>query len=196
MSNVPNQQLITKRSVGATISFTRPNNVTAYAVGQVYGPAADARIQIPVPALPADAAAPTFSSIQLYMIQQVSPAQAAVAFQLVLFSAQPATVLGDQATFGLSDADIGLVLWNGVNVSTNTGNFQTGNGSTSTLNGSAGLNGRRVATSPLSLTFAAAGFNPSISLWAYLWVTSAYTPLAQEVFTISPSFIYSARQAA
>lgn len=179
----------TKTVVGAAVQLTRPNNVTAYAAGQVYGTAADGRITIASPALPADAALTAFNNMSLLLVQGNVPTAAAIAVNLILFSAVPATVLADQAGLALSDADIALILTQlgGVAFS-----FSSATG-TQVLNMSAGNAGRRgvLAANIVNVVTTLA---PSSNYGIYLVVGAAYTPVALETMTVIPYWHYQVAQ--
>lgn len=177
----------------AGVTQTRPNNVTAYAAGQVYGSAADARYALTVPALPADALGPGFTSIGLLAVQNVNLAQAAPVFNVYLFDGSPATVLGDQATIALSDADIALLVLGSL-VTTIT--MSNNAAQASMLNQGAGTAGRRgSSTSSFPVTTKTGKFlTGGQTVGVYLAVQAAYTPLALEAVTLYAAYGYSSRQ--
>lgn len=91
--------------------ITRPNNVTAYAAMRVYGDAADARISFVVPALPGEGLGLTFSQLAMTLVQGTPSASGSASFVPLIFSAQPATIIGDGTTIAsLSDADIAKIV--------------------------------------------------------------------------------------
>lgn len=180
--------IIAKPLTGAPVTVTRPNNVVAYAVGQVFGAAGDARVSFTTPAQPSDADRAFMQpALSFECVDQVGAAAGSLNLQLILFAAQPATVLADQAALALSDADIALVIpWGSSNNISGQVPFATGAGSPNTVN----TTNRRLAVATggvmTILTWAT-------TYWLYLWSGSAYTPAANEVLTITPSFTYAAR---
>lgn len=191
LSSAPYSIAFTKEIAGAPITITRPNNITAYAAGQVYGPAVDARISFVAPALPVDAFVTGFNLIRIFGVQQRTPADPALTLTLQGFAGLPATVIGDQAAFNLSDADIATF------GGTSAGQFTwaTGVGGTGALNQSANPNGRRFAFSSLSTLGPGFPFlfPPGATCGAYLITQAAYTPLASEVVVLTPMWAYNSR---
>jgi hypothetical protein len=182
---------LTKGVQGPPIVVTRPNNVTAYVSGGVYGPGADARLQIPVPALPADAQAPGFWQIRFSVVQSRAPTDPAVTLEFCMAAAPFVTVLGDQALLALTDAEIAQLLW-----LQTQGSFVAA-GVTAvvgvwTLNHGAGILGRRGIATAAGLP--TGGFlTPGSMLGLYVWVLAAYVPAALESLTITPFFGYPAK---
>lgn len=188
MSSQPTIAAFSRTVAGALITVTRPNNVTAYVAGQVFGAAADARISFAVPALPADAVRP-FSSLTMVAIDRVIPSAGAPTINLVLFSAQPATVLADQANLALSDADIATVLPTlPGSQAMQFGAWPAGVGAVGAVN----VTSRRQTASTWS-PVGNGSITPGVTLWFYLWVQVAYTPVANEVLTLQPLYSYQAR---
>lgn len=194
LSAVSNATAILK---GTRVRVTRPNNVTAYAAGQVIGDAADARVELVIPAAPnsnwrTPFVGPNFS---IRVVRGAPYTQGTLSFNIWVFNAQPATVLGDQQAFSLSDADV-QNKWvpSIVNAQAGTQSVSivaAAQGSTVTLNTSAGTAGRVAATA----SFFAQGipgqlglFVPGQSIWLYLVATAAYTPLALETLDIIPYY--------
>lgn len=190
MSFVPQiVQPTSKHVAGAVVTVTRPNNVTAYAAAQVYGPAADARISLVVPAVPADAMGGGFTGLLLCMVQNVVSTQGTFAGNLALFSSLPATTLGDQAAFNLSDADIAkCYLLPGQGQA-----FSFGSSAQNIVNNGAGTAGRR-ATQPVTLSLLQGSsviIAGASTLGLYLVANAAYTPLALEAVQIFPYWSYA-----
>lgn len=145
----------------APIVIQRPNDVTPYAVGDVYGAAADARIQIP------NAARINGGQITLQMITQVNSSQATKPqFEVWLFNAQPSVAIGDNAPLaGLADADVAALVGRATVSSWPSAQPQAGK-----LHA---INAANVLIFPA----AAAG---SRDFWAYVAMLNAYTPVANE----------------
>lgn len=179
---------ITKVVAAAKVTATRPNNVTAYsgAALQVYGAAADARLSLAVPAIPADSLQDIFTGLSLWLVQSRDPTQAALNIFVYLFNGAPATVQGDQATLALSDADLAIQL-------TGTGaqfTLPTGAGSTGSLNQSAAGAGRRGVVANMGAPVT--NVKPA-TIGCYLCLNAAYTPVANETIDVYPFWKYAAR---
>lgn len=183
-------QGIQRRVAGVPVTITRPNNTTAYVASGVYGDAADARVAFAVPALPADALMPGFNSAQFMAVQTRNPADPTLSLQLVLFTAQPATVMGDQAPFRLSDADIANILPGSVGTVAETVLFTSSN-TAPQWNRGAGIAGRRGGTGNFSL-MSGLYVPGGATLYAYLFAVAAYVPVALEQITFRPVFNYTA----
>jgi hypothetical protein len=172
-------------SIPAGVTITRPNDTTAYAAGQVYGPAVDARIAIPVPALPIDAIGTSFTQMQIeaYISRPVS--DTIVPLNGYLFNALP-TLHADKDPIALVDTDIPkLVLAN-----TSPSAIQTATATNSGyLNGGVGVLGRRSIGS-ISVV-PTVGITPSSTLYLLLKVSGIYTPVANEKVFLFYSFAYS-----
>ncbi len=176
---------------GSPVIITRPNNTTAYTAGQVYGPAADARTSITLPAAPAGFRTGFISQATwgAYLTRNPNDVLSSPWVNMIFFSAQPATVLGDQASFALSDADIALILPSGTG-SQSAGQPTVGTAQANWLNSGTGVNGRRACT--LTPTFAGTPlFAPGSTIWFYL-IANSYTPVALETLTIVPFWTYTA----
>lgn len=89
------------------VTITRPNNVTAYAVGDAFGDAANALITLPLGVSPGRAYV-----VRLFETNTRSPVVGvSLNFHSLLFSGvAPATVIGDNNPIVLSDADIVLAI--------------------------------------------------------------------------------------
>lgn len=171
-----------------TITLTRPNNVVAYAAGQVYGAAGDARFTIPVPAIPADSEWPYFPVLYITLVQGTGWGQGAVTFNLALAAQPYTTVIGDQAAFNVSDAEI-LTMFPSVSSGVTMSWALTVSAVTQLLNGAATIAGRRGVENNYNGT----SYQPIVSgttLGGYLWVGQAYAPLALETVQLVPSFNY------
>lgn len=185
---------VTQAVRGVPVTTTRPNNAVVYAAGQVYGPAADARIQLAVPALPADAQSDGFSAVLIFAVQSREPgAVTSPNFFYVIRNGAFTTVLGDQAPFALNDADI-AALYTTNNIPTvGFGTFPTGSAA-AMLNAGAGILGRRSfffnPTLPSGRTFV-----PGSVVGLYVWVNGAYAPLANEFLRFRTRWTYAARAA-
>lgn len=169
---------------GPSFLVTRPNNVTAYVVGGVYGDGVDARVQLVVPALPVGAKTGGFSSLALYAVNSRGGADAQLQLALTLFRAQPATVLKDQDQLALSDADILLTMHTNANPQAGF-TWASGSGATNVLNDQTGVNGRRVANAGTQGD-SDIPFQPGATVWGYLWATAGYVPVALETILLVP----------
>lgn len=165
-----------------TVVVTRPNDVTAYAIGDVYGDAADARV-------PIAGFAPTrrISVLRMYMVQSRAASEVSlVNLTWLPFSAQPATVIGDNSPLALSDADIALAAAQIGSSGVVAVSASFNQNSTNWLNNAAGIAGRRAAIFNVVLPTPASG-----TLWLYLFNITAYVPLALETVTIFPFVQYA-----
>lgn len=182
---------------GPTVTVTRPNNATAYsgAVLQVYGDAADARVLIVAPPLPADAVSPGYQQLAILPVQsQIPTATAFVVFFYMFSGGLPATVLGDQATLALSDPDH-LRLLQFPN-SVQSASFPSGAGGVGPLNQSAGIAGRRhglLVKLPNGTSLS--NIIPASTFGLYLATQTAYTPLNLETIQLITWWTYCARSA-
>jgi len=185
----------TKAVKGASVTATRPANAVAYAAGQVYGAAGDARLQLVVPALPGDAQSLVFTAVQLLAIQSREPAAAALNnLQLSVRQGAFTTVLGDQAAFALNDADIAaIVTTSATGANLVAASFNTGT-TGGTLNAGAGIAGRRATAVQLAAA-ANLQFLPGAVLGLYLFVVNAWAPIANEFVRIRPYWVYPAKAA-
>lgn len=169
-----------------TLRVTRPNNTNAYAAGQVYGEAADARHSFTLPAIPAATRTAFYTGAVVMGVQGCSPSAAAVNLGIVLFTAQPATVLGDQAALNLSDADIALIPpintgqvgGSGLVPFTSMANL----GILGNLNNGAGAAGRRAGVNNFSLPLSLG--TPGTTFYFYLIALGTYTPAAIETLDL------------
>lgn len=162
-----------------TIVVTRPNNVTAYAAGDVFGAAVDARIQIP------DVAdAPNqLVTLRLDFLLKDGTGTGIAAIAAFLFGALPPTIFADNDPLALTDADYALRLRSLTSTTWNPSlSLSGGAGTTVLINASAGAAGRRQAS-----TLTNGLFIPNRHIWLYLQSTAAYTPLANGVLEITPS---------
>lgn len=189
--------IITRNIPAATVTVTRPNNVVAYAAGQVWGPAADARIQLALPAAPADAVPNGLGFIQLglWIVMTRNNADVINNFDPWLFAAAP-TLLGDQATMNLVDADIQNIVW-----LTAPNNLETSSSVVTAvgLNFGAGIAGRRYISSNNVSGFVGTfgtGIPFGSTVWCYLRLKGAYNPVALEQLFITPIVGYTANASA
>lgn len=193
MSVAATVAVVTKAIAGAKITVTRPNNVTAYSAagGQVWGDGVDARIAIPVPAQPSDAVELGFT-VSIYAILGRPIADAITTFFGAVYSSQPATVLKDQDTFAVSDADIALMAFgSGQGSAFSTSSTTT----TASLNAAAGVNGRRIIGSGNNMALITGEkFIGGSTVYMYLRTAGAYTPVALEQMFLTPVWTYQARQ--
>lgn len=167
----------------APVVVTRPNDAIAYAIGDVFGTAADGRIEIA-----GMTPGRRVFAVRLYGVNTRSASDPTLTLNLLPFLAQPATVIGDNSRLDLSDADIVLAATaGGITGTTATQMTFSANG-TQWLNGNAGTAGRKAASGILfnsGMTVPASG-----SIWLYPFVTSAYAPLALESVTLYSFVIY------
>lgn len=175
----------------AATRITRPNNATGYTAGDVYGDAADARNSVVVPAMPSGVAPQTaaFSTFSIVPVRGAPVGAAAVSFQLLIFTAQPATIIGDNAPLALSDADIALIPPNYLASPGNITGLQfttaVSAADPNTLSQAAGVAARQTVQSPFtSSTGFADVLVPGATLWFYLMVTAAYAPTALETLDL------------
>ena len=189
MTALPSVTNVTSFAVGPVVSIARPNNVVAYANGQVWGPAADARIAVAAPAAPADMLSGTgYSGLTVAAYITRNPADVLATMSAYLFRSQPATVLGDQQNFALSDADIDALYFMANSVG---GQLIYSTSQANWLNTGAGVNGRRAATTSFSWRTGDM-VAPGATVWLYI-VASVYTPVALETLTLVPGWSYNAR---
>lgn len=173
---------------GNAVTLTRPNNVTAYAAGVVYGPAADARFSLVAPAVPVDCLTGGFTQLMLFLVQNVVSSQGTLSLVVIMQSGLPATVLGDQANLALSDADIGNIIAIPIAVSLpSTAQLVTNPG--------AGTVGRRMSAGFQMVLGGVSGpggivMPAGTTVGGYLMASAAYTPLAVEAITIIPQWGY------
>jgi hypothetical protein len=152
----------------APITITRPNNVTAYTIGDVYGAAVDARITLAFGLPPG-----TLFFANLYIVRQRAPVTANQGVTVWPFiGAPPATIIADNDPLTLSDADINLLVKSGISAQVMIP------GVTSGVNFSADPNGR-----VLSSGAGIYGIMPATgdgNVYVYLMKGAAYVPLALE----------------
>jgi len=183
---------VTRTVVGTPVTVQRPNNVNAYAAGQVFGTAADGRFTLVSPALPTNAQLAGFSTLTCLAVESRAPADPSLPTVWgYLCLGGFTTVLGDQVAMALNDADIDNLVTQAGQVFAFSLAINTGTGS-QTLNASAGVNGRR----GLVLAFAAPNgivFPPLTKIGVYFVVSAAYTPAALETLTLIPWWSYAAK---
>lgn len=185
MSVIPNVTATSTRLYpGSSFTVTRPNNTTAYSVGQIYGAAADGRASVTAPAAPADLVN-GYTGINLFVVLSRPGSVSPPGLGFTWFSAQPTTVLGDQANANFADADIALIMYaaSGVQFSSSTG---------ASLNSSADPNGRQFITFGLTLATGRL-LAPGATYWFYVKATNAYTPIANETLTFFPTWVYDSK---
>lgn len=174
----------------------RPNNAVAYAAGQVYGKAADARTTMVVPPLPANAQLPGFTGAQFWLLQHRDVTQAGPQLNLVLSSQPFATVLADQHALALSDPDIQNLF---ALASTTAWHLQfsaiTAGWAAGAITAGAGTAGRKgvVGSYPLSLSRSPGYFTPGATLGMYFYVAAAYNPIALEAVDVFCAFTVSVK---
>lgn len=180
---------INQTVLGSPFTVTRPNNVLGYVSGDIYGDAADARLSVTVPAIPAGSRAPYFLNLLFCVVHSRPIADPDLSLQLLPFLAQPATVQGDRTQIALSDADIlQLPAQSAIGGAANP-TFIQFNAQNRQLNNAAGLAGRRWTHGTLILQNGV--LMPGFTLWFYLMQTgAAYAPLALETLTFFPVFSY------
>lgn len=148
-----------------SVVVTRPNNATQYAIGDVYGDAADARIQIPNVARLAGAMATLQAWISMNSAQATKPS-----FDFWFFDGQPATVIGDNAPLdGLSDADVLKIIGRTAFV---------GSSSFTTVQPQAGK-----LRTPAVFNMFSQLLLPTRDVWMYIVLANTYTPVANETLT-------------
>lgn len=190
-------------SYGADIVITRPNDTTAYAAGDVYADAGgDGRVHLIDAVAPATGVAGTsyyLSGAQYFVVRSgpnLVAATPSCSLAAVMFSAQPATVIADNAPLVISAADQ-LLLLKGITgyVASSTVNFTANTGIHNY--GPAGSLRQSAQTNPFTpLSDLAAvgnvGSSFPLSAWAYLFFSnSTYVPTAQEVLTITPRYTWA-----
>lgn len=172
-------------AIPGTLTLLRPNNVTAYAAGGVWGTAADGRLLFPaLPALPADAAYTSFDSLQFLLTETRPGADVTLpAISIFLNAGAFATVLADQVQIALSDAEIATLI-RSTNGAFSFAGFPTGAGQNWAHNNSAGLAGRRAATQSLT-PIQRDILQPGLQVGMYIVVGAAYVPIALESLTVT-----------
>lgn len=152
----------------APIVVTRPNNATQYAIGDVYGDAADARIQIPNVNRLAGGIASIQAILAMNSAQATKPS-----FDFWFFDGQPATVIGDNAPFSaLSDADVAKIIGRTAFV---------GSSSFTAVQPQAG----KLVTPALFQLFSQLVISGR-DVWMYIVLANTYTPVANETLTLRP----------
>ena len=181
-----------RQVAGVVVKATRPNNVVAYNnTPQVWGAAGDARLQLQVPALPADAEASGFAFCLFLAVNSRGSADATLGpVNVALCRGGFTTVLGDQAAFALNDADIANLQTGGSAALFNL-TFSTGLAPT-TLVPTAGVAGRRALVNLPSLNTGDV-FAPGSTVGVYLWLVQAYVPVALEFISLRPTWLYFAK---
>lgn len=148
-----------------SITVTRPNNVTQYAIGDVFGPAGDGRIQLPNAARANGGLVTVTAWLQLNSAQATKPQ-----FEFWWFNAQPSVAIGDNAPLtGLSDADIAAIVSRGSFTAWNAVQPQAGKLHSLTRQTIGGT----CYTLPASR-----------DLWFYIAMLNAYTPVANEALKL------------
>lgn len=146
--------------------ITRPNNATQYAIGDVYGDAADARYHIDDVARLAGGMATLAAFLKMNSAQGTKPT-----FDFWMFDGQPATVIGDNAPLdGLSDADVGKIIGRAT---------FTGSSGFPTTQPQAGKSRSVAVTNLLS-----AALLSGVDVWMYVVLGNTYTPVANETLTL------------
>lgn len=176
---------------GPDITVTRPNNVTAYAANNIVGASPDARIQFPAPAAPADLAY-GYNMLVVRLVDRNG--SAALSLWLFLFNAAP-TQFADQQVYVFSDADINALLGFHMSVSNQGTTTNPAFSSWPPLNTGAGAAGRKQVLFPFwrpTSTGLTAILSPGATYWGYLVSLGANTPLANEVFVLTPFWYYIA----
>lgn len=142
-------------------SITRPNDTTAYDPGDLVANSTTAGSVVP---LRWDFnAIPTYALIRRVLVTRSNTTAAGAPFRLFLFNAAPTVANGDNGAFS------------GAFGQTITATF------TGTVNIGGNTNGRFGVLTPES------GFAPAVlsgSIWGLLTADGAYTPTANEVFTL------------
>lgn len=194
MGTLTRRQVI--RKVGTDITITRPADTTAYAVGDVYGADGDARIALNVPTAPPGM---RLIAYNILGILHREPGGNTLTAALYMFSAQPATIIDDNAPLTLSDADIDLLIMESTNTGGAAFTFSFGTGAAAGgLNMTATTDGRRASYGLFTPTIggsSAQEFAPATlttPTHAYLVVTSAYTPVSGEVLVLRPIAYFAA----
>lgn len=164
----------TQNTIGP-ITVTRPANTTLYAINDVWGPAGDARIQVPN----VNQIAGGLATLNARFRYDLKAGAAAPQFTVFLFDGQPATVLGDNDPFaGLADADVDKILgsW-----SFSFGGLQAEGALILDTNGYTTFGSVSPATYPITardlwLYFVINSYNPIASQVAQIWLRSEPTP--------------------
>lgn len=185
---------------GSPIVVTRPNDTTAYAQGDVFGAAVDARITLPIPAPPSGPAGAAYYLISLSFLAVRSGANllsTSPTLQpfVLFFQSQPATVIADNAPLALSDADIALLIRQ-TSPLYNTSFTSFGASSNCFNYGPAGKIRMGSFLNSVAPTedYGAVGGNVSGSwptntnVYMYWYFQASFTPTAEETVTIVPRF--------
>jgi len=184
---------------GADIPWTRPNDTTAYITGDVFadGALADGRLHIGPLVAPATGVAGTsyyLSGVQ-FGVQRTGAnlviGSPAMGIGGIMFSAQPATVIADNAPLALSDADLALIIR-----PSNNQPFTISFGPSQASNyGPAGkIRFGSSVTPSMAADVAGVGNVPTsfpLEWWMYWFLTGAFVPTAQEVLTFKPRYTWS-----
>lgn len=132
------RQLITRDvNYPAGLVITRPNDVTAYAVNDAWGAAADAVVQVTLAAPPAGY---TLAQFRPVVTNSRAPADSALGLGFIIFAEAPAAQFPDNGPVSLTDADIARIL---LLISGTTLSFNSISTPDLGLNVTAGINGRR-----------------------------------------------------
>lgn len=159
------------------VAITRPNNVTAYAIGDVYGASPSALVTIVLGVTPGK----TFN-IRMLGVHYRNPVSTSLGIYYYLFTGfAPVTVIDDNAQLVLSDADVDL------NITSQQAPMNTSFGAVG-YKWALDPNGARAASSASALT-STMPFGGNGNVYAYLMVNAAYTPIALERLTLHP-FVY------
>jgi hypothetical protein len=190
-SNYPGQALSVTKNVSVAIpQIVRPNNTTGYTNGGIWGPAVDARWSFVVPAMPAGSRSSLFSGWTFRAFWKTSAAQVAVSFNVILFTQQPTSIIGDRALPAFTDAEIATIPVGAISPGSNTFNFPAASvGGQNAINASTFRHGINASANP-SLP-AQAQMPPGSTVYGYLQAGGAYTPIALETMDLIVDFTYT-----
>lgn len=166
------------------IVIDRPNDVTGYVTGDVWGPAGgDCRIALGIPPV----AGASLIAVAVRALNNRPVGDPALTLRFFLFNEQPATILADNAPIALSDADIARIAMISNNALSAQLAFAGGGGGTDALNMGAGANGRRGAMALLvgSTIGGTVPVGVPTPTHAYFALGAAYAPLALERTTLT-----------
>lgn len=144
-------------------SFTRPNDTTAYAQGDLIANSTTAGSVTPLRWVFNTFS--TYALIRRILVTRSNTTAATTNFRLFLFDAAPTVTNGDNAAFAGAFGQTILATFTG------------------TINLEGNSNGRFGVLTPEALVAPAALPGP---LWGLLTADGAYTPVANEVFTLRP----------
>lgn len=184
---------------GAPIVVTRPNDTTAYTAGDVFGAAADARLSFAVPAPPATGVTgATYFLESISLLGDRSGANllsGSPSFQpfLLFFTAQPATVIADNAPLALSDPDLALLVrlassfvtaFTAFTMTSNGHNY----GPAGKIKMASFINTLQPSSDLGAVGNILASWPTNTTIFFYVFLPAAFVPTAQEVLTITPRF--------